>query len=108
MDERKGGSEGRRDAPRPQGEGGDLARGDPEEIEEFSGRSGGGQTGGGAYPNPHTGKDSGGKDGFMGTGGQTEMPYHGTGSLGRDDTGPNPNSPAEHTRPGGEDEEDGA
>ncbi|WP_116090633.1 hypothetical protein [Sphingomonas crusticola] len=35
------------------------------------GRSGGGESGGGAYPNPHTGKKP--KDGFMGHGGQTEI-----------------------------------
>ncbi|MDF0488533.1 hypothetical protein PX554_10360 [Sphingomonas sp. H39-1-10] len=31
-----------------------------------------GESGGGAYPNPHTGKDGGGFDG-----GQTERPYSG-------------------------------
>lgn len=32
---------------------------------------GSGESGGGAYPNPHTGKKP--KDGFMGHGGQTEL-----------------------------------
>lgn len=49
-----------------------------------AGRGGGGESGGGAYPNPHTGKKPR-KDGFMGRGGQTGMDYHG---------GDNPNAPA--------------
>jgi len=36
-----------------------------------SGRKGGGESGGGAYPNPHTGKAP--KNGFLGHGGQTEI-----------------------------------
>ncbi|HEU0100545.1 MAG TPA: hypothetical protein VFQ67_17425 [Allosphingosinicella sp.] len=59
-----------------------------------NGRSGAGESGGGAYPNPHSGKRGGGKDGFTGTGGQTEMPYHGPGQLGEEETGDNPNAPA--------------
>ena len=53
----------------------------------------GGESAGGAYPNPHNGKtpDNGG---FMGHGGQSEMPYHGTGRLGEEKTGENPNAPA--------------
>ncbi|HEX8241640.1 MAG TPA: hypothetical protein VF574_18030 [Allosphingosinicella sp.] len=62
--------------------------------DKLSGRGGGGDSGGGAYPNPHRGKD-GDKDGFTGSGGQTEMPYHGQGQLGEDETGDNPNAPAE-------------
>jgi hypothetical protein len=93
------------DNPRSHGQAGDLARGDPEEIEKLNGRMGGGDSGGGAYPNPHTGKEGGGKDGYMGHGGQTEMPYHGTNRLGEDDLGPNPNSPAGKTKPG--EDEDG-
>lgn len=58
-----------------------------------NGRGGGGDSGGGAYPNPHSGKE-GGKDGFMGSGGQTEMPYHGPGRLGEEEVGDNPNAPA--------------
>jgi hypothetical protein len=81
------------------GQSGDLARGDPDKKESFNGLSGGGQTGGGAYPNPHTGKE-GGNDGFMGHGGQTEMPYHGTGQLGEDKTGGNANAPAAKTKTG--------
>lgn len=71
--------------------------GDPEDIGFMAGRSGGGQSGGGAYPNPHTGKD-GGNGGFMGHGGQSEMPYHGHGQLGEDETeGGNANSPTDET-----------
>ncbi|HEX8533290.1 MAG TPA: hypothetical protein VF662_03920 [Allosphingosinicella sp.] len=79
------------------GQSGDLARGDPEEIEKLNGRIGGGDSGGGAYPNPHSGKEGGGREGYMGSGGQTEMPYHGTGQLGDEDVGGNANSPAEKT-----------
>ena len=61
---------------------------------EVAGRSGGGDSGGGAYPNPHKGK-KGVKDGLMGSGGQTETAYHGTGQLGRDKVGENRNSPAQ-------------
>ena len=35
------------------------------------GTRGGGESGGGPYPNPHTGKAP--KDGFLGHGGQTEI-----------------------------------
>lgn len=62
--------------------------------DKLNGRQGGGESGGGAYPNPHSGKEGGGKDGFAGTGGQTEMPYHGQGRLGEEETGDNPNAPA--------------
>jgi hypothetical protein len=61
--------------------------------DEKNGRGGGGESGGGAYPNPHRGKE-GGKDGFTGSGGQTEPAYHGTGQLGEDEVGDNPNAPA--------------
>jgi len=57
----------------------------------------GGESQGGAYPNPHSGKDAqSGPDDFMGHGGQTEMGYHGTGRLGDDDVedAGNPNAPA--------------
>ena len=68
--------------------------GNENEGGRHNGRAGGGDSGGGAYPNPHTGKEGGGKDGFMDRGGQTEMPYHGGGQLGGDETGDNPNAPA--------------
>jgi hypothetical protein len=50
---------------------------------EVHGRSAGGESAGGAYPNPHTGKAPTG-GGFMGHGGQTEMAYHGSGQAGED------------------------
>jgi hypothetical protein len=62
--------------------------------DKLNGRSGGGQSGGGPYPNPHRGK-TGDKDGFLGSGGQTEQAYHGHGRLGEEQTGDNPNAPAE-------------
>lgn len=69
-----------------------------DDKEQLGGR-GGGDSGGGAYPNPHRGKD-GTRGGFMDHGGQTEMPYHGTGQLGDKKIGENPNAPAK----GGEDD----
>jgi hypothetical protein len=64
--------------------------------DKLTGRHGGGDSGGGAYPNPHSGKDGkdGGKEGFLGSGGQTEMPYHGPDQLGEEELGDNPNAPA--------------
>jgi hypothetical protein len=56
----------------------------------------GGESGGGAYPNPHKGKKPEG-GGYMGHGGQTEMPYHGTGQLGEEKVGENSNAPARKT-----------
>jgi hypothetical protein len=55
---------------------------------------GAGESGGGAYPNPHTGKDDHPGDGFLGHGGQTDIGYHGTGQLGDEQVGEdtNPNA----------------
>lgn len=64
-----------------------------ENDDKMNGRSGGGDSGGGAYPNPHTGKE-GKRGGFMDHGGQTEMPYHGSTQLGEDKLADNPNAPA--------------
>jgi hypothetical protein len=50
----------------------------------------GGQSGGGAYPNPHTGKEEGGFHG-----GQSGAGYFGKGQLGDKDVGETPNAPAE-------------
>lgn len=50
---------------------------------DIDGRKGGGESEGGAYPNPHTGKTPEG-GGFMGHGGQTDMAYHGGGQAGDD------------------------
>ena len=54
----------------------------------IDGRKGGGESEGGAYPNPHSGKKPEG-GGFMGHGGQTEMDYHGGGQGGDDGSAPN-------------------
>lgn len=80
-----------RDKPEPKSSCAGEA-GDPEASEEFQGRRGGGESAGGAYPNPHGGAK--GKDGFMGHGGQSEMAYHGTGRLGERKIGDNANAPA--------------
>ncbi len=94
----------RADNPRSWGQAGDVARGDPAEVEKLNGRLGGGDSGGGAYPNPHSGKEGkGGREGYMGHGGQTEMPYHGTGQLGEQDVGGTDNAPAKKTSPGKKD-----
>ena len=45
-------------------------------------RHGGGESAGGGYANPQSGK---GGEGFMGHGGQTDIAYHGTGQGGQDD-----------------------
>jgi hypothetical protein len=76
------------------GQAGDLARGDPESLEAFNGRIGGGDSQGGAYPNPHTGKggEGSGREGFMGHGGQSGIAYHGGSQLGDQDVGGNENS----------------
>ena len=58
-----------------------------------TGRRGGGDSQGGAYPNPHTGKKPEG-GGFMGHGGQSEMAYHGQGQLGEEVLEGNENAPA--------------
>lgn len=53
-----------------------------------------GESQGGAYPNPHTGKEDAGKsEGFHG--GQSKTAYHGTGQLGDQDVAgqENVNSP---------------
>ena len=72
---------------------------DQAKAERQTGRKGAGESGGGAYPNPHDGK-KGKSDGFMGHGGQTDMEYHGKGQLGEQKTGENANAPARKTTPG--------
>lgn len=59
----------------------------------------GGESQGGAYPNPHRGKKPG-QGGFMGHGGQTEMPYHGKGQLGEQVLEGNENAPVAKGRSG--------
>jgi hypothetical protein len=80
---------------------------DPDAAARLDGRAGGGDSGGGPYPNPHSGKEGGDKDGFMAKGGQTGMAYHGHGQLGDESTGDNANSAAGGTRSNaGEDPDD--
>lgn len=71
---------------------------DGEGPEQYNGRTGGGESGGGAYPNPHSGKEPE-NDGFMGHGGQTEQPYYGSDQLGDRNlgSGENVNSAAKKT-----------
>ncbi|RST30939.1 hypothetical protein HMF7854_08905 [Sphingomonas ginkgonis] len=55
---------------------------------------GGGESEGGAYPNPHSG-DEGDKDGsdkFFGHGGQSDQAYYGKDQLGEDKLGKTDNS----------------
>ena len=90
------------DNSRSQGQSGDLARGNPESVANFNGRmaaAGGGDSGGGAYPNPHTGKEGKG-GGFMSHGGQTDIAYHGGEQLGEQSQGDNANSAAGKTEGG--------
>ena len=54
------------------------------------GKSGGGESGGGAYPNPHSGKKP--KDGFLGHGGQTEIDQKTTPGEPRDSDGSAPDA----------------
>ena len=49
---------------------------------DVHGRSEGGESGGGAYPNPHAGKTET-NTGFMAHGGQTDIAYHGGGQAGQ-------------------------
>ena len=73
---------------------------EPDQHGELASRRGGtgqtGESGGGAYPNPHSGKDGSpdGPDKFLGHGGQTGMGYHGKGQLGDEKVGDNANAPA--------------
>ena len=50
---------------------------------DVHGRSEGGESGGGSYPNPHAGKTET-NTGFMAHGGQTDIAYHGGGQAGED------------------------
>jgi hypothetical protein len=72
-----------------------------DDTKPINGKGKGGDSGGGPYPNPHTGKEPE-ADGFMGHGGQTDMDYHGHGQLGERKVGENPNAPT-----GGDSEEKG-
>lgn len=63
----------------------DDRKGAPDGVSDAAtNRTAGGESGGGGYANPQTGKEGGGQ-GFMGHGGQTDIAYHGTGQGGTDD-----------------------
>ncbi len=80
----KGAADGVSGAP-----GNDAGNSDGREVH---GRSKDGESGGGAYPNPHSGKTPE-NTGFMSHGGQTDVAYHGSGQAG-DDGGSAPNGVA--------------
>lgn len=62
--------------------GGGSGKGQADGVND-PGRGGGGDSAGGSYQNPHTGKDGkSGLGGFFGHGGQTDIAYHGGGQLG--------------------------
>ena len=55
-----------------------------------------GQSGGGAYPNPHNDPENAeNEEGFMGHGGQSDMRYYGKGQLGSDKVGERQNAVTE-------------
>ena len=62
----------------------DSDKGDQHGVGERLDKQAGGESAGGAYPNPHTGKTPEG-GGFMGHGGQTRIDYSGTGAGSGDD-----------------------
>lgn len=57
------------------------------ELTSRRGKGQPGESGGGPYPNPHSGKKGG-----KWHGGQSEQAYHGTGQLGEQKTGEQPNA----------------
>ena len=66
--------------------GADGHKGENTGIDAPSGKTAGGESAGGGYPNPQKGGD-GGNSGFMGHGGQTHIAYSGTGATGDGDEG---------------------
>ncbi len=69
------------------GDGNNAGR--PDGVSDTPAKDAGGESGGGAYPNPQTGKKPKSDD-IMGHGGQTEIDYSGPGGNG--DGGDNPNA----------------
>lgn len=69
------------------GQGGTKVHGDGVSDTDTHGRNAGGESGGGGYPNPHTGKEARGEsEGFEG--GQSGRDYHGPGQLGGEKADP--------------------
>lgn len=70
------------------GKGGTIKRADGVGQDRVASREGAGESGGGAYPNPHRGRDSANDPAtLLGHGGQSEQAYHGGGQLGEQSTG---------------------
>jgi len=92
-------------APMPaSGDGSD--KGEPDGVND-PGRGGGGDSAGGSYQNPHTGKDGDGSaGGFLGHGGQTDIAYHGGGQAGSEGSA-TANATTEGGEPAGADAEAG-
>ncbi|MFS0773498.1 hypothetical protein [Sphingomonas sp. 1P08PE] len=72
-----------------QASGGDGHKGADDGVGDAPAKHGGGESGGGTYPNPQTGKKPTSQE-FMGHGGQTEIDYSGPG--GKDQKGSNANA----------------
>ena len=66
--------------------GGDGHKGENTGIDAPSGKTAGGESAGGGYPNPQSGS-KGDNSGFMGHGGQTHIAYSGTGATGDEGEG---------------------
>ena len=66
--------------------GGDGHKGENTGIDAPGGKEAGGESAGGGYPNPQTGKP-GDESGFMGHGGQSHIDYSGTGAKGDEGEG---------------------
>lgn len=66
-------------------------------VDQGGGLRNTGESGGGAYQNPQTGKGDNpdGPDKFGGHGGQTSIAYHGGGRRGEEEPSGTPNAPAE-------------
>ena len=66
---------------------------DKEIASRQSGQNLAGESAGGPYPNPHSGKDEGAKTGEF-KGGQSNQAYYGKGQLGEKDVGETENAPS--------------